>query len=215
MFSTLSHHCSQRVWWVKTSFRWKKSGNWSGNYSRKNDGIQYSMNLWGSFYIHNWSLSLLPAHMVWEWSYNQSILWCLCTFFHSTFHCTFHFVFCFVFFQLSLLKLRVSQWARMMLSQEIPSHSPSKPQEHSPWTTSGNGSQLWRAVGVRSGSHVLRGGAMVLHWQSPGHTSLMKGATAVLSVTTMVAILLNQLNLVLVRITTVLTCSMKKRKKLM
>ena len=139
---------------------------------------------------------------------------CLCTFFHSTFHCTFHFVFCFVFFQLSLLKLRVSQWARMMLSQEIRSHSPSKPQDHSPWTTSGNGSQLRRAVGVRSGSHVLLGGAMVLHWQSPVHTSLMKGATAVLSATTMVAILLNQLNLVLVRITTVLTCScaMKKRK---
>ena len=147
--------------------------------------------------------------MTWEWSYNQSVPW---WFFHPTFHCTFRC--CFFFFQLSLLKLHVSQWARMMLSQEIRSHSPSKPQEHSPWTTSGNGSQLWRAVGVRSGSRVLRGGVMVLHWQSPVHTSLLKGATAVLSATTMVAILLNQLNLVLVRITVVLasSCAMKKGK---
>ena len=91
MFSALSHHLE--CGWVKTSFRWKKSGNWSGNYSRKrkiNDGIQYPMNLWGSFYINNLSLFLLPAHMAWEWSYEQSILWCLCTFFHSAFHCTFH-----------------------------------------------------------------------------------------------------------------------------
>jgi len=143
------------------------------------------MNLWGSFYINNLSLFLLPAHMAWEWSYDVYV--------HSF---TVHFMF---FFQLSLLKLHVSQWARMMLSQEIRSHSPSKPQDHSPWTTSGNGSQLRRAVGVRSGSRVPQGGVMVLHWQSPGHTSLMKGATTVLSATTMVAIPLNQLNLVLVR----------------
>ena len=104
--------------------------------------------------------------------------------------------------QLSFPRLCLNQWARTMFSQGIQSHSPSKPREHSPWATNGNGSQLLRAVGVKNGSRVLQSGVVVLPWQSPLHTSLMKGATTVLSATALVAIPLNQLNLVLVRVVT-------------
>ena len=63
-----------------------------------------------------------------------------------------------------------------------------------PLPISGSGTQPRRRVGVWTGTHVLQSGVMVLQysslWRSP-----MKGATAVLSLTLLVARLQNQLKL--------------------
>ena len=78
-------------------------------------------------------------------------------------------------------------------------YSPSKPLEQSLWTTSGSGNQL-RMVVVRSGSHFMRRGliVIVLHCWFPVRRSAMKEYIAALSTILLVARLPNQWNLSLV-----------------
>ena len=52
-------------------------------------------------------------------------------------------------------------WAKF--AQEQLSYLLFKPLEQNPWATAGSGTQLRKRVGVRSGSHVLQSGLMVLH----------------------------------------------------
>ena len=84
-----------------------------------------------------------------------------------------------------------------------------KPLEPSPWPTSGSGSQLRRMglkrigmtrMGVRSGSHVVQSGLIMVPWPSPVCKSSMQGATAVLFATMLVPSSQNLLSLALVRI---------------
>ena len=75
------------------------------------------------------------------------------------------------------------------------------PLEQKHCTTNGSGNQLKKGVAVRSGSCVVQGGfqeQITPHSPFPAHKSQMKGASAVLSATALVARLPNQLTLVLV-----------------